>query len=107
MADMLGTDLFKALCDPSRIAILVRLAEANGPQTVSQVAHSGPTDVSVVSRHLAMLKGAGVVEAEKKGKEVHYAIRYQGLAETLRTMADAVEACCPKLLSEENDHGRA
>ena len=106
---MLGTDLFKALCDPSRIAILVRLAEANGPQTVSQVAEFSPTDVSVVSRHLAMLKSAGVVEAEKKGREVHYAIRYQGVAKMLRAMADAVEACCPAddSVAKETDHGRS
>jgi DNA-binding transcriptional ArsR family regulator len=116
MADVLGADLFKALSDSSRLDILVRLAEADGSRTVSQVAELGSTDVSVVSRHLVMLKEAGVVEAEKKGREVHYAVRYRSVAEMLRAMADSVEACCPgadsggdsggEPIPEETEHGR-
>ena len=86
---------FKALCDPCRIGILSRLARAGGPQTVSEVASCCPTDVSVVSRHLATLRDAGIVEAEKRGKEVYYRVRYPELAATLRAMADAIEGCRP------------
>jgi ArsR family transcriptional regulator len=87
--------LFRALGDPTRIAILVRLAEACDPRTVSEIAAESPVDTSVVSRHLAALKEAGIVAAERRGKEVHYQVRYQALAETLRTMAAALENCCP------------
>ncbi len=91
----LETGLFKALCDPSRVALLSRLIEAGAPLTVSGIAARFPTDISVVSRHLAVLRDAGVLAAERRGREVFYSVRYRGLADTLRRMADAVDACCP------------
>ncbi len=86
---------FKALCDPGRIAMLVRLAQCCKPCTVTEVADGCPVDVSVVSRHLAMLRDAGVLEAERKGKEVYYSVRYSAITATLRAIADCIEACCP------------
>ncbi|MHC4090580.1 MAG: ArsR/SmtB family transcription factor [Planctomycetota bacterium] len=86
---------FKALCDPNRVAILVRLAPCCGPCTVTQIAADLPVDVSVVSRHLAMLREAGILEANRRGKEVYYSVRFSRLVNTLRTLADAIEACCP------------
>ncbi len=86
---------FKALCDPGRINLLVKLAQSCGPRTVSDIAGCCPTDLSVVSRHLAILRDAGILEARKNGKEVYYSVRYSELTATLRTMADAIEACCP------------
>lgn len=86
---------FKALGDPNRISILCRLATECGPWTVSRVADGMPTDVSVVSRHLATLRDAGILAAERKGKEVHYTVRYDALVRSLRGLADAIEACCP------------
>jgi ArsR family transcriptional regulator, arsenate/arsenite/antimonite-responsive transcriptional repressor len=91
---VLSPKLFKALCDPNRIAILVRLAETCGPCTVSQVAGCCPVDLSVVSRHLAQLRDAGILHAEKRGKEVHYSFRARELVSTLRAIADAIERCC-------------
>jgi DNA-binding transcriptional ArsR family regulator len=95
LGDLLDHRLFKALCDPSRIAILLRLAGASRPLTVSDVAEGFPLSVSVVSRHLAMLRDVGVLTARRTGKEVHYSVRYPELSGTLRAMADAMEGCCP------------
>jgi ArsR family transcriptional regulator len=91
----LSAKLFKALCDPNRIAIVSALAEAGEPRPVGDIAACRPTDLSVVSRHLATLREAGVVNAEKRGRSVYYGVRYDALAATLREMADALEACCP------------
>jgi DNA-binding transcriptional ArsR family regulator len=93
--ELLEARFFKALCDPRRIGILVRLARSCGPQTVTQVSSCCPTDISVVSRHLATLRDAGMLQAEKRGKEVYYSVRYPELVSTLRAIADAIEACCP------------
>jgi len=87
--------LFKALSEPSRISIIRRLMECNEPCTVTQINKCCPINISVVSRHLASLRDAGIVEAEKKGKEVYYSIRYDDLVKTLRAIADAIEECCP------------
>lgn len=93
--DLLRPELFRALGDPTRVAILAHLAGMCGPATVGQIACCTPVDVSVVSRHLATLREAGVVAAEKKGREVHYSVLYPELVRTLRAVADALEACCP------------
>lgn len=85
---------FRSLADPNRLAILARLALECRPQSVGDVAGCCTTDYSVVSRHLATLRDAGLVEAERRGREVLYTVRYDNVVQTLRQMADAIEACC-------------
>jgi DNA-binding transcriptional ArsR family regulator len=92
---LLTPRLFKALGDPSRIGLLARLAWAAKPCTVSEMASGASLDVSVVSRHLAILRDAGIIECVKRGKEVLCSVRAATLAQTLRALADALEACCP------------
>ncbi len=87
--------LFKALCDPTRVAVLSRLTELAKESTVTQVAACCTVDLSVVSRHLSVLREAGIVESEKRGKQVYYRVRYQDLSTSLRKLADAIDACCP------------
>ncbi len=100
--DVLEARLFKALCEPSRLTILAALAEAGKPLSVGAIAQGLPIDISVVSRHLAILKEAGVLAAEKRGKAVHYAVRYERLADTFRAIAGAIESCCPPQAGETN-----
>jgi len=95
LGSMFDTRLFKALCDPNRLAILTRLTGCCEAATVTQVAGCCPIDISVVSRHLAVLREAGILEATKKGRRVFYAVRFSQLAQTLRDLADAIDACCP------------
>ncbi len=110
---LLDHRFFKALCDPNRIALLIRLAECDKPCTVSEMAECCPVDISVVSRHLAILREAGILAARKQGKEVLYSVRYTELASTLRELADAIEGCCggregdPAATLYENQQGRA
>ena len=103
IGELMSPGFFKALCDPNRIAILANLAECCGPLKVSEVAKCCPVDMSVVSRHLSMLRDAGILEAHKQGKEVYYSVCYSKLVGMLRDMADAIEACCP---SKEEKNGR-
>jgi DNA-binding transcriptional ArsR family regulator len=91
----LSPALFRALADPSRLALLVALADGGRERTVTEVAGSCPLDLSVVSRHLRTLRDAGVVEARKEGKEVRYRVRFDAVVVVLRNLADALEACCP------------
>jgi len=51
-------------------------------------------DLAVVSRHLAILRDAGVLEVEKQGRQTFYRVRYDALCRTLRALADALESCC-------------
>ena len=91
----LRPELFKALCDPTRVALLACLAKCGRPCSVSEVAECCAVDFSVVSRHLTLLESAGVVESEKKGRSVRYAVRYADISGALRALANAFEECCP------------
>ena len=95
-ARALPIDVFKALADPTRASLVAWLASRSGLSTVSQIVESGccAVDFSVVSRHLQMLRDAGVLEAERHGREVHYRLRVESLVRTLRGLADAIETCC-------------
>jgi len=102
---LLAPKLFKALCDPNRIAILSDLAKRCRPLTVSQIAESLPVDLSVVSRHLAILRDADILIARKQGKEVCYSLNTHNLITTLRAIADTFEACCPEECIAEGASG--
>ena len=53
------TRTFRALADPTRRAILGRLAE--GEASVSELAEPFPISAQAVSRHLKVLEGAGLI----------------------------------------------
>jgi len=107
LSDHLSAELFKALGEPNRLAILARLATADGPQGVGEVAGCCDVDLSVVSRHLHVLRDAGIVEAERQGRHVRYRVKVRELVGALRGLADALEACCPdgSCTIEGHDHG--
>jgi DNA-binding transcriptional ArsR family regulator len=88
--------LFKALSDPTRVALLACIAKCGRGCSVGEVAECTSVDLSVVSRHLAILAQAGALEATKEGRTVRYRARYAELTSALRGLADALEECCPQ-----------
>ena len=56
----------KALAHPSRLFIVDELSRS-GERCVCELTEMVGADMSTVSRHLAMLKGAGIIEDEKRG----------------------------------------
>ena len=57
------TATFTALADPTRRAILTRLAE--GEATVNELAEPFPISVQAVSKHLRVLEHAGLIERDR------------------------------------------
>lgn len=96
LSGLLEPDVFKALADPNRLLILAYLAQARRELNVSDVSCCCPVDVSVVSRHLGVLRDAGILEARKQGREVYYSVRVSELSALLRRLADELDACCPQ-----------
>lgn len=90
----LEPSLFKALCDPSRLVLLTRLATCGGSMSVSEASDCCGVHVSGTSRHLKMLEQAGVLRAARRGREVRYELEAAHLVAALRGLADAIEACC-------------
>ena len=88
-------DLFKALSDPTRVRLIACLAKCGRMCSVTEVAECCSVDFSVVSRHLAMLADAGVLESRKDGRTMYYQVQYERVSDSLRELADALENCCP------------
>jgi len=103
LEELMEARFFKALGDPGRLELLVRLARCGRPCSVSEIARCCPTDLSVVSRHLAKLREAGILRCRRQGKEVYYTVCAPDLVATLRAIADAMEACCPPNLERTCD----
>ena len=89
----LRPDLFRALADPTRVEILFRLVFEPTPQTVTQVSSCCGVHLSGVSRHLAMLREAGVVQATRHGREMRYSLAREEITAALRGLADAIDGC--------------
>ncbi len=66
--------IIKALAHPSRLMIVDELTE-HGQRCVRELTELVGTDLSTVSRHLSVLRNAGIVESEKRGTTVYYRLR--------------------------------
>lgn len=93
LGELLEPRLFRALSDPNRLTLLSRLAMSPESRTVGELNSCCPIDLSVVSRHLAVLRDAGVVTAEKRGRNVYYSVCCMPVAQLLRSVATALEGC--------------
>lgn len=67
---ILQAEILKTLASPRRLEILHALAR--GPMEVGRLADLIGATQPNVSQHLAVLRAAGVVEAERDGREVRY-----------------------------------
>ena len=71
------TDAFSAAAEPTRRRILQLWA--TGPRTVGDVAGEFAVTRSAISQHLLVLADAGLVEAEKIGRQRIYRVLPSGL----------------------------
>lgn len=71
--------VFGALADPTRRAILASLQNEEAP--VHDLAARFSISRPGVSKHLAVLRNAGLVSEERRGRENFYAIEREALAE--------------------------
>ncbi|VWC00782.1 ArsR/SmtB family transcription factor [Burkholderia lata] len=74
-----ANDLFAALGEPTRRAIFQRLSH-EGEQTVGRLTVHAGVSQPAVSKHLAVLRQAGLVEGRPEGRETYYRARSEGLA---------------------------
>jgi len=78
---MPGTDdnLFKTLADPTRRALFERLCR-EGEQTVGALTALAGISQPAVSKHLGVLKRAGLVRDRPEGRQIHYRAQPGALA---------------------------
>jgi DNA-binding transcriptional ArsR family regulator len=77
---------FAALSDPTRRAILERLAD--GEATVSELAEPFPISGQAVSKHLRVLESAGLIERRRSAQQRPSRLRGAGLREAARWLED-------------------
>ena len=73
-------DVFKALADPTRRALLERLLREGGELNVRALTDEAGVSQPMVSKHLNVLKAAGLVQERPEGRVVHYRAEPKGLA---------------------------
>lgn len=71
--------LFRALADPTRRAIFEKLC-TGGEQTVGVLTAQARVSQPAVSKHLAVLKDAGLVLDRHEGRQTHYSAQLNALA---------------------------
>jgi DNA-binding transcriptional ArsR family regulator len=66
----LQAEVLKTLASPRRLEIIHRLAQ--GPCEVGRLAEEIGASQPNISQHLSVLRAAGIVDAERDGREVRY-----------------------------------
>lgn len=93
--------VFKALADPTRRQILqdLRAGELSAGEIVGRFRISGPS----ISRHLGILKGAGLVEERRDANRIFYSLVEERLALCVGGFLSAV---CPEQVVLRRRRGR-
>src|SRR6266571_13015 len=78
--------LFKTLADPTRRAVFERLCR-DGEQTVRALTDQSGVSQPAVSKHLGILKLAGLVRDRHEGRQTHYSAQPEGLAPLIDWMS--------------------
>jgi DNA-binding transcriptional ArsR family regulator len=76
--ETLKVDVFHAISDPTRRALLDLIAQ--GSQPVKELAHEFAMTRPAISQHLRVLAEAGLVVEQKVGREHHYQLRAEPLS---------------------------
>nr|MDO8117358.1 metalloregulator ArsR/SmtB family transcription factor [Candidatus Sigynarchaeota archaeon] len=66
-------EIVKAMAHPTRLFIINELS--TGERCVCELKELAGGDMSTVSKHLSVLKSAGIVEVDKRGLQVFYRLR--------------------------------
>lgn len=99
--DMLGklSPYFHGMGDPVRQQIIALLMDKES-LNVTQIAEHVPMSRPTVSHHLKILKQAGLLQATKKGTELHYRLEFEEAITLLKQLVMLVEEECLDMSKE-------
>ena len=83
-------NIIKALAHPSRLYIVDMLNKE--PRTVGELTDMIGADTSTVSKHLSVLKNAGLVEDAKRGTSVIYSLKCPCILDFIGCVEDVIES---------------
>jgi ArsR family transcriptional regulator len=82
--------IVKAMAHPTRLFLVDELGRS-GERCVCELTEMVGADMSTVSRHLAILKSAGIVEDERRGAQVFYRLRVQCVLDFFECVKSVME----------------
>lgn len=82
--------VLKALAHPTRLWMVEQLA--NGERCVCEFADEVDADFSTISKHLAVLRQAGIVEDDKRGKQVYYRLKVPCILKFISCVEAVIES---------------
>jgi len=97
-------DIIAALAHPTRLLVVETLSE--GSRTVSELAELVPADMSTVSRHISVLRNAGILSCTVEGNRRRYSLKTPCVLNFLSCVEDIIEegaeACAPLHVSDRH-----
>lgn len=91
--------IIKALAHPTRLFIVDELSR--GERCVCELTDMIGADVSTVSKHLSVLKRAGILEDDKRGLQVWYRLRVPCILNFFGCVEDVLQANSRRIRSIE------
>lgn len=89
--------ILKALAHPSRIFIVDKLSEQ--PHCVCELTEMIGSDTSTVSKHLSIMKNAGIISDRKQGTTVYYSLEAPCLLRFIGCVEQVIEQNIRKQLA--------
>jgi DNA-binding transcriptional ArsR family regulator len=83
-----AVEIFAALGDSTRLYLVTRLCD-EGPQAITRLAEGTDLSRQAVTKHLEVLSAVGLATSERSGRERHWRIEAERLAE-VRRMLDRI-----------------
>ncbi len=83
-------NVLKALGHPTRLWMAEQLA--GGEKCVCEFVDKIDVDFSTISKHLSVLKQAGVVVDEKRGKQVYYRLKVPCILQFMPCIEEVIQA---------------
>lgn len=81
--------IFKALGHPSRLLMVAAMRD--GEKCVCELRELVGDDMSTISKHLSILREAGIVASEKRGTNIYYTLKLACLGNFLSCIEKVIE----------------
>jgi DNA-binding transcriptional ArsR family regulator len=92
------TRIIRAMASPTRLMLVAELTQ-NDERCVCELAALVEADISTVSRHLLILRQAGIIDEERRGKMTYYHIRNP----VVQRFFDFAECCLRQASAEQEE----
>ncbi|PJC87914.1 transcriptional regulator [Vibrio sp. HA2012] len=82
--------VLKALAHPTRLWMAEQLVD--GERCVCEFVERIDADFSTISKHLSVLKQAGIIDSDKRGKQVFYRLKVPCLLQSMRCIETIISS---------------